>query len=326
VSARPFLVARGAARSLGGVAIALVCAVALRGAAQEEPFVGATESADSILARLGDQRPRRVRQVGTSSVTLRLDLGDGLESAFKPRTQTHPRGYLAEIAAYRISRALGMDNVPPVIGRRLPRPMLEERFEGAHAEEDWQAIREDIRWDAPGVVRGAAIYWIPRMRASELATARDLSRVAPWLLQSGQVPEERASVARDLSTLIAFDYLIGNWDRWSGGNVSTDESGERLFVRDHNLAFVEPLTTERYERLRGHLERVERFSRDFVRRASELDEARIRLALSEDPESQDRPLLDDAQIAGVLARRRAFLSYVGALVELHGRERVLAWR
>ena len=308
------------------IAIAIVCAVAMRGAAQEEPFVGGSESADSILARLVERRPRRVRQVGTSSVTLRMDLGDGLESAFKPRTRTHPRGYLAEIAAYRIARALGMDNVPPVIGRRLPRPMLEERFEGAHAERDWQAIREDIRWDAPGIVRGAAIYWVPRMRPSELATARDLSRVAPWLSQSGQLPEERASVARDLSTLIAFDYLIGNWDRWSGGNVSTDESGQRLFVRDHNVAFVEPLTPERYERLRGQLERVERFSRAFVERVGELEEARLRLALAEDPESQERPVLDETQIAGVLSRRRALLSYVGALVDVHGRERVLAWR
>lgn len=312
-------------RSASVVVIAIVCAVAMRGEAQEERFLGSSESVESILTRLSEQRPRRVRQVGTSSVTLRLDLGDGLESAFKPRTRTHPRGYLAEIAAYRIARALGMDNVPPVIGRRLPRPILEERFESAHTQEDWAAIREDIRWDAPGLVRGAAIYWVPRMRPSELETARDLSSVAPWLSQSGEVPAERASVARDLSTMIAFDYLIGNWDRWSGGNVSTDQSGERLFVRDHNVAFIEPMTADRYERLRGHLQRVERFSRVFVQRVGELDEARLRLALAEDPESAERPVLDDTQIAAVLARRRALLSYVGALVEVHGRERVLAW-
>jgi hypothetical protein len=163
------------------------------------------------------------------------------------------------------------------------------------------------------------------MRQTELATLSGLTAAEPWLSVGGEVPPEDAALARDLSTMLAFDYLIGNWDRWSGGNVTLDPSGRRLYVRDHNVAFLEPMTAERYERIRGHLERVERFSRGFVRRVSELDEARIRLALAEDPESQDRALLDDAQIAGVLSRRRALLSYVGALVDVHGRERVLVW-
>lgn len=303
----------------------LLFASALPGEAQEEPFLGGAESAEAILTSLAERTPRRLRQVGTSSVTLRVDLGGDLETAFKPRTRTHRRGYLAEIAAYRISRALGMDNVPPVVGRRLPRPLMEERFESEHRDADWEAIRQDILWDAPGYVRGAAIYWIPRMRPSELSTARDLDAVEGWLSQSGEVPEGREGVARDLSTMLAFDYLIGNWDRWSGGNISTDESGRRLFVRDHNVAFTEPLRGERYDRVRAHLERVERFSRAFVERVTELDEARIRLALAADPESEARSLLDDEQIAGVLARRRALLSYVAALIELHGAERVLAW-
>lgn len=313
-------------RAGGGALVSLVLlALTLRGEAQEEVFLGSDEGPDVILARIGERTPRRLRQVGTSSVTLRMDLGDGLESAFKPRTRSHPRGYLAEITAYRIARALGMDNVPPVIGRRIPRPVMQERFDSAHRDADWEAIRQDILWDAPGLARGAAIYWIPRMRPVGLETARDLDGVAGWLAQAGEVPEDRASLARDLSTMIAFDYLIGNWDRWSGGNVSSDPSGERLFVRDHNLAFIEPLRGERYERMRRHLERVERFSRGFVDRVAELDEARLRIALAADPESEHRPLLEDAQIAGVLARRRALLSYVGALVEAHGAERVLAW-
>lgn len=309
-------------------ALLAVSSLALRGEAQEagaDPsFIGGSESAETILAGMSARAPRRLRQVGTSSITLRADLGEGLESAFKPRTRTHPRGWMAEIAAYRIARALGMDNVPPVIGRSMPRAVMQQRFDSEHPE-DWEPIRETILWDAPGVARGAAIYWIPRMRSSDLASAAGLERAAPWLAQSGEVPPDRSSVARDLSTLLAFDYLIGNWDRFSGGNVSTDATGTRLFVRDHNVAFIEPLQGDRYARVRAGLERVQRFSRGFVERLRALDEAALRAALAEDPEGRERPLLDDAQIGGVLARRRALLSYVAAVVELHGAERVLVW-
>jgi hypothetical protein len=288
------------------------------------PFLGGDRTQDEILERLESGVPFRFRQVGTTSVTMRIDLGEGYDAAYKPRTHSHPRGYLAEIAAYRVARALGMDNVPPVLGRPMNRLGMQNRFETDHPE-DWEPIRREILWDAPGVARGAAIYWIPRMRSSELHEVSGLEAVADWLRIGGEVPDDRADLARDLSTMLAFDYLIGNWDRFSGGNVSTDAEGRRLFVRDHNVAFQDPLTGTLYDRVRGHLERTQRFSRSFVEALRELDEARLRAALEEDPEAEVRPLLSPVQIEGVMDRRRALLSYVGGLVALHGAERVLVW-
>ncbi len=163
------------------------------------------------------------------------------------------------------------------------------------------------------------------MRQTELATLSGLSDVSAWLVVGGALPEEDAGLARDLSTLLAFDYLIGNWDRWSGGNVTLDPSGERLFVRDHNVAFPVPLDGALYERVRDALTRASRFSRGFVARVMALDEASLRRALAEDPADWERPLLSDAQIEGVMKRRRAFLSYVAALIAVHGADRVLPW-
>ncbi len=286
-------------------------------------FAGGVLDQDTILEQIASSYPRSMRQVGTSSVTLRVELGN-LRIAYKPRTDSHPRGYLAEIAAYRIARLLGMDNVPPALGLQIPRRLMQAHFESDH-EEDWEPIREEIRWDAPGVARGAAIYWIPAMRSSPLSTEAGVQAVAEWLRVDGDVPEASSDVARDLSTLFAFDYLIGNWDRLSGGNVSTTEDGGRLFVRDHNVAFHAPLTGSRYRRIRRNLERVQRFSRGFVERVEALDEASLSQSLAEDPEARERPILNEAQIAGVLSRRVAFLSYVGALVSVHGADRVLFW-
>lgn len=318
-------------RSLGVALLGGVLATALAASAQPEPeagptrpFLGGDLDQDTILDRLENGAPFRFRQVGTSSITLRIDLGAGHDAAYKPRTHSHPRGYLAEIAAYRVARALAMDNVPPVVGRPLNRVAVQNRFESEH-EEDWEPLRREILWDAPGVARGAMIYWIPRMRASELDEVSGLAAVGEWLRVGGELPEDREALARDLSTMLAFDYLVGNWDRFSGGNVSTDDGGRRLFVRDHNVAFQSPLTETLYARVRGHLERTERFSRGFVDALRALDEARLRAALAEDPEAEARPILSDGQVEGILMRRRALLSYIGALVALHGAERVLVW-
>ncbi|MBX3271392.1 MAG: hypothetical protein KF729_14090 [Sandaracinaceae bacterium] len=306
----------------------LLLALALVGSgasAQEAPlpFVGGELDQDEILERMSPHFVRELRQVGTSSVTLRADLA-AVRVAFKPRTDLHPRGYLAEIAAYRIARALGMDNVPPVRGLRLGRAMMRERFRSDHAE-DWPPIEAAIRWDEGATVRGAAIYWIPAMRPSELATEAGLDASTPWLRLEGEVPEGAQGVARDLSTMLAFDYLIANWDRLSGGNVSTTAQGDRLFVRDHNVAFGQ-LVPARYERLRQTLERTQRFSRGFVARLAALDATALRASLAADGEALGgRAVLDDAQIAAFSARRRALLSYVAALVAVHGAERVLVW-
>lgn len=310
---------------LARVAVVLAFVLGAESAAAQpaRPFVGGDVDQDTILERMTSAYPREMRQVGTTSVTLRVDLPN-IRFAYKPRTDTHPRGHTAEIAAYRLARLLAMDNVPPVTGLAMPRRVMQQRFT-SDREGDWDPIREQIRWDAPGIARGAAIYWIPSMRSSELSTEPGVDAVAAWLAVDGAVPPGSDGVARDLSTMFAYDYLIGNWDRLSGGNVSTNEEGTRLFVRDHNVAFNAPLTGQRYDRISGTLERVQRFSRGFVERVRALDEATLRAELALDPLAEERGILSDEQIAGVMARRRALLSYVAALIFVHGADRVLVW-
>lgn len=311
-------------RALGPVLFAVLLAVASGASAQAPPFVGGEIDQDTLLERITRGYPREMRQVGTTSVTLRTELG-AIRVAYKPRTDSHPYGYLAEIAAYRVARRLEMDNVPPAIGLRIPRRVMQTAYEAYDRNPEWEPIRRNVRWDGLGMTRGAAIYWIPSMRATELSTEDGIDAVASWLRVDGEVPEGSEDVARDLSTLFAYDYLIGNWDRLSGGNVSTTPEGDRLFVRDHNVAFNAPLTDQRYDRIRGNLERVQRFSRSFLVHVAAADEAALRAAVDADPLSEDVPILAPAQIEGFEKRRRALLSYVGALISVYGADRVIAW-
>jgi len=125
--------------------------------------------------------------------------------------------------------------------------------------------------------------------------------------------------------VVAFDYLIGNWDRWSGANAQGVPSGERLFVRDHNVAFYAPLPAHFHQRILDKLLATERFSRSTIEAIDALDEGAIRTELANDPSSAREPILTDRQIADVLDRREALRSHVGALIDRFGVDRVLCF-
>jgi hypothetical protein len=281
-------------------------------------FAGTELDETAIETQLRAGVPRRTRSVGTSSVTFQVKMGD-IDGAFKPRSRTHQRGYLAEVAAYRLARRLRLDTVPPAVMRTFQMWRLQEPFEGEEGE--WEPLQTEMIWDNGSSSRGALIFWIPRRTHTDLDTPAGQLRWSAWLSIDGEVPEESRVLARDLSNMVVFDYLIANWDRFSGGNLATDALGQRLYVHDHNLCFTN-VSGARYERVRDELMRSQRFSRSTLEQVMALDEQSLREAL-EPGEDGPEPLLDDRQIADVMSRRDSLISYVSALVELHGEERVL---
>jgi hypothetical protein len=125
--------------------------------------------------------------------------------------------------------------------------------------------------------------------------------------------------------MLAFDYLIGNWDRMSGANVQGDHEGKRVFVRDHNLAFYEPLPRPQHERVLGHLRKVERFSKSLVIALKALDREALTRALSEPGDPAGFQALNERQVAAVLDRRLALLSYIAATLDRFGERAVLSF-
>jgi len=239
-------------------------------------------------------------------------------AALKVRSRDLPHGYQFEIAAYRISRLLGLDNVPPAIYRRATWTEIRRRFKQETIDRR-ASIQRAVLWDEDGSAPGAAVYWVKGMRPIGF---EDKARWRSWLLD-GEIPQGKAALARDLSTMLVFDFLIGNWDRFSGGNLPSDASEQRVFLRDNDRAFSTPLRGPRYEKLLDGLIEAQRFSKDLVRHLAALDRASIEAELARDPSHRADPLLSDAQIADVLDRRATILSYIAALIEERGPDEVL---
>ena len=281
-------------------------------------FVGTEVAQDEILEVISSASSRSFKPVGHSSVVLRMRTVARVTAALRVRSQELQRGYQHEIAAYRISRLLGLDNVPPAVYRRATWKEIRQRFHEDMLDRRG-SIRRAVLWDEDGSAPGAAVYWVKGLRSVGLEKK---ARWQSWL-KDGEIPKGKAALARDLSTMTVFDFLIGNWDRFSGGNLPTDSSQQRAFLRDNDRSFSTPLLERRYENLLDGLTRTERFSKNTVRHLAALDEASIRAELARDPSHETDPLLNAAQIADVLDRRATILSYVAALIEERGEDDVL---
>lgn len=262
--------------------------------------------------------------VGSPLAFFKVNISGTINAAFLPENRDQPRGYAAEIAAYRLARCLGIANVPPSVSRQFREKAIGDKLNPSAAFL-WAVIRERVSLRDDGIVRGAFIYWIPAMRYLRLGKSAILRDWSTWLKNGGELPDDRRMLAADISTMIAFDYLIGNPGRLNGENIHGDSEGARLYFRDHDLAFPRRLSNAVHLRFIRQLTQVERFSRELWRRLRELTPETLNAELNKDPESARRPLLDERQIHGLFDRRDAVVSHIGSLISLHGEDRVLVF-
>ncbi|HEY8090856.1 MAG TPA: hypothetical protein VIF09_23505, partial [Polyangiaceae bacterium] len=253
-------------------------------------------------AGAGAPEPVAATSIGHTSYVLKLRLSDGTKAAFKPRSKL-PLGehrYRGEIAAYRLAKALGLDSVPPAFARA---------FDAATLRSLEPSVAERALVDDDGRVRGAFIPWIERYEVLPLEDSRWRERWEPWLFDArSAIPEDQRALASAVSTMLVFDYVTANWDRWSGGNVARDGATGKLLFVDNDGAFYEWPAPAALAKQLGVVARIARFSRRFVGALRSLDEGAIRGAIGD--ESPGVPLLPPRAVAGVDARRRTALDLI----------------
>ena len=179
-----------------------------------------------LLAPLAATRSPAIKlNHGGTSLSLRLDFASGARAAFKPQ-QTHPQSDpRREIAAYRIDRLLGIGHVAPAKSATFA---LADLIAAAPADSrDYTTQRLDDEAIAHGGKvsrRGVVVDPRDPRRRDRHASRRRAARhdgVGPV------PPGRRAEIAagarptrsRSSSTMIVFDVLIDNADRWTGNNT-----------------------------------------------------------------------------------------------------------
>jgi hypothetical protein len=263
---------------------------------------------------------------GGSSISLRLDFTGGYRAAFKPEQlaeQTVPR---REIAAYRVSRLLGLESVSPAVGRRFDlKELIAKMDEGSH--DMIGKVQEGAVVDEQGMVMGELSWWIPvivdaKLEGVAIDSPDGMRAWREYLTAGAAEPYAARGLLPQISNMVVFDYFINNPDRWSGSNAKGSPDGKTLYFMDNTLSFG--ATPEGTPKVRTSLEKVQKFSRALVRRARGLAEADLHAAMTVDTAPYDR-LLSDAEIAAVMFRRDRFIEYVDGLTAELGEAEVLPY-
>jgi hypothetical protein len=273
------------------------------------------------LAPYATARPVWGKSIGHTSVVFKLKLEGGAEAAYKPRTRRGKTRYRGEVAAYRLGRALGLTNVPPALPRAFPASELRAVL-GDPASGAGKLFVDEVIVDERGDVRGAIIPWIPGLKFLPLDAEPSRSEWRGWLSASGALPAEERARPSEISTMLVFDYLTGNWDRWSGGNIGTDDSGHMLFI-DNDGAFFDPPPPEPLAKQRALVQADHRFSKSFIAALRALEPQVVKEAMGEDAPGE--ALLSAKVLAGLEQRRKDVLAMVLEKTAKDGEDKVLSF-
>jgi hypothetical protein len=302
------------------IVIGLLAFMDARTHADEEPPVAGPYGGpgdDEVLRRLC-QQPIASLQVNRQGTTIKFKavMADGTKASLRP-AQPNDAGYhRADVAAYLLARALGLGTVAPACLRTVTREQL-LGADGAQRIADH--LTRDVTWSADGkTVEASVVLWVDHVRSAELE--RDQAAWRPLLAQASalaEAPEALRHHAAEGSRLVAWDFLIANWDRWSGSNTfRIGKDGPYVWL--DNAAGFGHYSAASKHRNESQLAPVERFSRAFVRALRVVTDEQLRRALA--PAG-----LSSRELKQLYERRDALLHHVDALVAKHGAERVLCF-
>ncbi|MEO8878309.1 MAG: hypothetical protein ABI461_22130, partial [Polyangiaceae bacterium] len=124
-----------------------------------------------------------------------------------------------------------------------------------------------------------------------------------------------------ISTMILFDTMSGNWDRWSGGNIgenvgATKNACDRVLFIDNDGAFFDPVPAAPLAAQLALVNKMNRFSKSFVGNLRGVSETDLTTAIGE--ENDGRPLLPKPVLDAFIARRKTVLTAIAAKITANG--------
>ena len=253
---------------------------------------------------------QKAKLVGHTSLVLKLEDGARHKAVFRPAFRQGGSRYRGEIAAYRLGVALG---IGAHLAEAVPLSLPKEQLRGLLGDADRARFDADAIVDERGQVSGALVRWIDDLDVPAFEKDPWVARWKDWLQGDAAPASTEARLAAEFSSLVVFDYLTGNFDRWSGGNLGAVGKDAALSLRfiDNDGAFLEPMPKAPLAASKQRLVASRRFSRSFA--------TRLRTLLTEPTwdalfglGTDGAPLLPKAVVAGVRSRAEEAIAHVDA--------------
>jgi hypothetical protein len=124
--------------------------------------------------------------------------------------------------------------------------------------------------------------------------------------------------------MIVFDYVTGNWDRFSGGNLFVTPDGAELVLIDNNSTFA-PWSKRQKNKMVRLLRQTMRFSAPLIEALNMLQTEDMKHIRSKTQSGTTQALLSSDEVELLFHRRDTVLSHVEQLIKEHGRQKILAF-
>ncbi|MBO4350040.1 MAG: hypothetical protein J6A01_03715 [Proteobacteria bacterium] len=290
---------------------------------------------------------------GGSTLTFKCDLKGETVAAFKPLQARKQSNYRSEIAAWRLCELIECDfAIPWNRPVRIERNLFNQLYNRSKSKKKDSYRKEliDITWTKDGdgsFVYGTLKDWVPNFTRFPIEYKTFWQ---PWLSQNNYIAEykplkEALSVlnknphtakllsslldqspsvttkqlAAQVSEVLVFDFLVGNWDRFSGvpdwWGVNCQYKDNRIVSIDNGAAFPTYSNDKVYERFMM----AERFSAHFINALRDLDKEQTFKILFPSPSKHETESFEQ-----FWRQRSQVLNRVDTLSEKYGVERVLS--
>jgi hypothetical protein len=208
---------------------------------------------------------------------------------------------------------LGLEGVPSATMAELPLAYLVARL-SRDADGSADALKKKALLSDDLHVRGAEILWISDLDPDGLKQFGGVPALKKLLTPARPIDRLEPVLSDHVSKMVCFDYVIGNWDRFSGGNLFFNRTADRLVLIDHNGTFT-PWGEPRKARMARLLKNTERFSASLIAKLTQMTARDIKRTLNEEPSHSKKPILTENEISLVLERRDALIAHVEALIK-----------
>lgn len=291
---------------------------------------------------------------GGSTVTLKLRSHGTNIAAFKPHQTRLQSNYRAEIAAWRLCELLDCAfEVPWNREVKVEKAVFYKLYDRSKSskKEAYRKDLKDLSWqtsDGKTYVYGTLKDWVAKFTRFPIEYE---SLWKPWLSQSNFVESfpplrdglkplrtlphtkklyddilalapnlDTKTLARQISEVLTFDFLIGNWDRYSGvktwWGVNCQFANDKIVSIDNGASF--PAYSN--ENVRDRFMKSERFSAHFITRLRMLDKDETKKLLF--PNATE---FEEKRFEQFWSQRVAVLERIDKLSEEYGVERVLSF-
>ena len=291
---------------------------------------------------------------GGSTITLKVVKDGKPFAAFKPLQTRRQSNYRAEIAAWRLCELLQCDfQVPWNRPIKIERNVFNKLYNRSKSKkrELYRKELKDLIWTKEGknsYVYGTLKDWVPdftrfpieftsfwkgwvsqakyiedypelSVAMQPLSKRKNTAKLYTELMaQSPNLTTE--ALASQVSQVLTFDYLIGNWDRFSGvpdwWGVNCQFKDNHIVSIDNGAAFPAYSNDKVYERFMM----TERFSEHFIHALRTMNKEKTLEFLFPDATKFEKSSFDQ-----FWKQRSAVLSRVDALCEKYGTEHVLSF-